>query len=367
MLQKTALHETHRLASARLVDFSGWEMPLHYGSQIDEHHAVRSDSGVFDVSHMLALDVSGDQAEALLRQVLANDVAKLQQDGQALYSCMLNSAGGVIDDLIVYRLAAGVYRLILNAGSATADLQHLQDAARSFAVTLVPRRDVALLAVQGPRAVERVMPLLPAGFEAALNLPSFHALAAGDWMVARTGYTGEDGFEILLPAAMASTFWAQLIGAGVRPAGLGARDTLRLEAGLNLYGQDMDETVSPLEANLGWTVAWEPSERDFIGREALARQRETGVTWRLTGIILDARGVLRHGVSVETSAGIGTVTSGSFSPTLGASIGFARVPAGSDLGEVSVVVRGKALPARLVRMPFVRNGQIRVPAGPANG
>lgn len=367
MPQKTVLHETHCLASARLVDFSGWEMPLHYGSQIDEHHAVRTDAGVFDVSHMLALDVAGADAEALLRRVLANDVAKLQLDGQALYSCMLNVAGGIIDDLIVYRLGVGTYRLILNAGSATADVEHLQDVARSFAVTLVPRRDAALLAVQGPRVVERVTPLLPAGFEAVPDLPSFHALAVGDWMVARTGYTGEDGFEILLPAAAASAFWNRLISAGVRPAGLGARDTLRLEAGLNLYGQDMDPSVSPLESNLGWTVAWEPAERDFIGREALVRQRGRGVAWRLTGIILDARGVLRHGVSVETSAGAGTVTSGSFSPTLGASIGFARVPASAELGDVSVVIRGKDLPARLVRMPFVRNGQIRVQIGRSDG
>lgn len=359
MLQKTALFSAHVTASAKRVDFAGWEMPLHYGSQLEEHHRVRREAGVFDVSHMLALDVEGEECGPFLQRVLANDIARLDTVGRALYSCLLNEQGGIIDDLIVYRLGQNFFRLILNAGSADNDLRHLTQEARPFSVTLTPRRDLAMLAIQGPQAVSRTEPLLPTAVGPVATLRPFHSRCTGDWMVARTGYTGEDGLEVLLPAAEALSFWDALLGQGIAPVGLGARDTLRLEAGLNLYGQDMDETTTPFVSNLGWTVAWEPQTRDFIGRTALTMQQQD-VRAQLLGLILDARGVLRQGTEVITAAGVGQVTSGGFSPTLGVSIGLARVPAETGFGPAQVLLRGKELPARLVKPVFVRRGRILV-------
>lgn len=361
MASRTPLYQQHVEAGARMVDFAGWDMPLHYGSQLDEHRRVRSDSGVFDVSHMLAVDLDGPQCFPFLRRLLANDAAKLTADGAALYSCMLNERGGVLDDLLVYRRGSSAYRLVVNAGTADRDLAWIQQQAEPYDVQVRPRRDLALLAVQGPQARARVLSLLePEVRVVAAALVYFQAAEAGPLFVARTGYTGEDGFELMLPAAEAPAVWRQLLAAGVTPAGLGARDTLRLEAGLNLYGQDMDETVSPLEANLGWTVAWEPAGRDFIGRTALAAQRAAGLSRKLTGVLLDAKGMLRAGQSViiDDSAE-GALTSGTFSPTLNRSIGLARVPAGAE-GRCEIEVRGRRLAARLVRPPFVRNGKVLI-------
>ncbi len=358
MGERTPLYDLHVALGAKLVDFGGWDMPLHYGSQVEEHHQVRQDCGVFDVSHMTVVDVAGAEAQAFLRRLLANDVARLEAPGKALYSAMLNEAGGIIDDLIVYRSAAG-YRLVVNAATHDKDLAWMRAQSEGFAVELHERDDLAMLAVQGPHALERCAELVtPPRASLIRTLQPFHGQAEGDWFIARTGYTGEDGLEILLPADEAPGLLNDLVGAGIAPVGLGARDTLRLEAGLNLYGQDMDETVTPQAANLGWTVAWEPAERDFIGRAALEAQRAAGgAETKLVGLVLEERGVLRAHQAVRVEGlGDGEITSGSFSPTLGKSIALARVPAGT--GErAEVEIRGKWYPVRVVKPAFVRHGK----------
>lgn len=346
---------------AKMVPFGGWDMPLHYGSQLKEHHAVRQAAGMFDVSHMLALDIQGRDSEAFLRHLLANDVAKLRLQGKALYSCMLNPNAGVIDDLIVYFMAPGSYRMVVNAGTAEKDLDWMEQQISAYAAEITARRDLAMIAVQGPQARGMAQPLLPESLRGpAAGLKPFFAVEDGDWLVARTGYTGEDGLEISLPAVEASAFWKALAEAGVAPCGLGARDTLRLEAGMNLYGHDMDESTSPLEAGLTWTIAWEPQERGFIGRQVLEAKRDKDDNLEFVGLVLDGRGVLRDHLKIYSGdAEIGEITSGGFGPTLDRSIALARIRPGS--GEsCEVDIRGKRLPVRVVAPPFVRNGQIRV-------
>lgn len=355
-MQRTPLHAAHLTAGARMVDFSGWEMPVHYGSQIEEHHQVRRDAGMFDVSHMTVVDLGGDRARPFLSRLLANDVGRLREAGKAMYGCMLNERGGVIDDLITYFLNERHFRLVVNAATRAKDLAWLRRQAEPFGVDVSERADLAMIAVQGPQARERALTVLPRSLaKPARELGPFFACADGDWFVARTGYTGEDGFEITLPAAAAMPLWKALLDAGVRPCGLGARDTLRLEAGMNLYGQDMDEEVTPLESGLGWTVAMQ-DERPFIGREALEAQRAAGVRRRFVGLVLEDRGVLRGGQAVATPDGEGVTTSGGFSPTLQRAIALARVPTG-EAGECTVEVRGRSLRARIVRPPFVRHGR----------
>jgi aminomethyltransferase len=343
---------------ARLVPFAGWEMPLHYGSQLDEHHAVRRDAGMFDVSHMLAIDILGQYSQNFLRYLLANDVAQLRHAGKALYSCMLNDHGNVLDDLIVYCMRNDWYRMVVNAGTADKDLAWINDLATAYGVEIKPRHDLAIIAVQGPNARDKTLPLLPAALqERAEALAPFYATTEGDWFVGRTGYTGEDGFEIMLPGGEASEFWRQLATACVAPCGLGARDTLRLEAGMNLYGTDMDESVSPLESGLGWTVAWDPADRDFCGRWALEIQRKDEHKRRFVGLVLEDRGVLRnHQKLFAGETEIGEITSGGFAPTLQKSIALARVS--NDIGDrCEVEIRGKRVTARIVKPPFVRKGK----------
>lgn len=357
MGQRTPLYDQHLALGAKMVDFGGWDMPLHYGSQVEEHHQVRRECGVFDVSHMTVVDLDGSGAQAFLQRLLANDVARLTTPGKALYSGMLNEQGGVIDDLIVY-LAEPGYRMVVNAATREKDLAWLASQAEGFEVRLAERRDLAMLAIQGPQAREKVAALVSAPRAALINeLEPFQGLPEGDWFIARTGYTGEDGLEIVLPAAEAPAFFTELVGAGIAPIGLGARDTLRLEAGMNLYGQDMTESVSPLAANMAWTIAWEPASRDFIGRAALEAQRAAGQLPRLVGLVLEERGVLRaHQVVRVDGVGEGEITSGSFSPTLGKSIALARVPAATaDRAEVEI--RGKWYPVRVVQPCFVRRGR----------
>ncbi len=358
MGQHTPLHDLHLALGAKMVDFGGWDMPLHYGSQVDEHHQVRQDCGVFDISHMTVLDLHGADATTLLARLLAGDVTRLQQTGQALYSLMLDEQGGIVDDLIIYRLAQG-YRLVVNAATRDEDLAWIAAQRGDLAVELCERSDLALLAIQGPQALERCSNLLsPARAALLRTLQPFHGLAEGDWFIARTGYTGEDGLEILLPADEALGFFNDLVGAGIAPVGLGARDTLRLEAGFNQYGQDMDRHTTPLEANLAWCVAWEPAQRDFIGRRALEAQRDAGGAERkLVGLVLEERAVLRPHQGVRIAGiGEGEITSGNFSPTLGKSIALARVPVAT--GErAEVEVRGKWYPVRVVRPCFVRHGK----------
>ncbi len=358
MGKQTVLFDLHRQMGGRMVPFGGWDMPLHYGSQLEEHHAVRREAGMFDVSHMTVVDIEGPRAGAFLRHLLANDVARLSQPGKALYSCMLNPEGGVIDDLITYFLNDEWYRMVVNAATTEKDLAWLQQQAADFEVTVNPRRDLAMVAVQGPQARHRALPLLPAGLRiAASELKPFFAAHDHDWFVGRTGYTGEDGFEVILPAGEATGFWQRLADAGVAPCGLGARDTLRLEAGMNLYGSDMDEGVSPLEAGLGWTIAWEPAERAFIGRAALESKREETGLRRFVGLVLEGRGVLRnHQKLFLGEQVVGEITSGGFAPTLERSIALARVAAEIDEG-CEVDIRGRRIPVRVVKPPFVRNGK----------
>ena len=361
MADRTPLYDTHVEMDARIVDFGGWDMPLHYGSQIEEHHAVRQDAGMFDVSHMTVVDLQGPGARGFLERLLANDVGKLKTSGKALYSCMLTPDAGVIDDLIVYYLADDDYRMVVNAATRDKDLAWVATVAADFDLEVTERTDLAMIAVQGPAARSKAAGCLPEEHRAAaLDLPPFVGAQFGTLFVARTGYTGEDGWEILVDKDEADRWWRSFADAGVRPCGLGARDTLRLEAGMNLYGTDMDESTSPLESALGWTVAWEPAGRDLIGRAPLEAQRQAGAPRRLVGLLLEGRGVLRSHQTVHVEGlGEGEVTSGTFSPTLGRSIGLARVPAGT--GErCQVEIRGKHLDARVVRPPFVRNGKPRV-------
>jgi aminomethyltransferase len=349
----TPLYDAHLNAGARMVDFGGWDMPLHYGSQIEEHHAVRTAAAVFDVSHMTIVDVAGPDAERYLGYLLANDIRRLRTVGDALYSAMLNESGGVVDDLIAYRRKIN-YRLVVNSATRDKVAEWMQRHAHQFSVTLVQRADLAILAVQGPKAVQGYIGVTKQ--QAVAGLRNYAATELDGWMISRTGYTGEDGVEIMLPAADVDLLWTRLLDARIPPAGLGARDTLRLEAGLNLYGQDMDDTVTPLESRLGWTVAWEPADREFVGRRALEKRRAKGADRKLTGLVLDARGVMRHDQVVHTDAGPGKVTSGIFSPTLGFSVALARVPRDAK-GACEVEIRGKRQPARIVKPPFVRNGE----------
>jgi aminomethyltransferase len=363
MGKQTQLYQRHVDAGARMVDFGGWDMPLHYGSQMDEHHAVRNKAGMFDVSHMTVVDVDGPQSRAWLGRLLANDPGRLKSVGKGLYSCMLNPQGGVIDDLIIYYQGDDRYRIIVNAGTRQADLDWMKKTAADFDVRFHECDDQVMIAVQGPEARAIAAPLLADELgDAALRLGSFESLSQGDVFIARTGYTGEDGWEILLPEAAALTLWDQLLSAGVAPCGLGARDTLRLEAGLNLYGQDMTMGTSPLESNLAWTIAWEPADRDFIGRKALEEQRAKGPANRLVGLVLEGRGIMRAGQRIRTDDGEGLITSGGFSPTMQCSIALARLPLNS--GEhCEVEIRNKVHPVKVVKPPFVRAGQIKIERG----
>ena len=359
MDRKTVLNETHRQMGARMVSFGGWDMPVHYGSQLEEHHAVRRDAGMFDVCHMTVVDLRGDRVRAFLRRLLANDAGKLQAAGKALYSCMLRDDGGVIDDLIVYFVAEDWFRIVVNAATTDKDLAWVGEQAVAYGVRVEPRFDLGMIAVQGPNARRRAEALLPEGLRAAaMALKPFSAAHEGEWFVGRTGYTGEDGFEVILPEVDTPGLWRALAAAGVRPCGLGARDTLRLEAGMNLYGSDMDESHSPLESGLTWTVAWEPADRDFIGRAALENQRAAGSLPKFTGLVLEGRGVLRdHQRLYDGEREVGEITSGGFSPTLERSIAMARVSA--DAGAtLHVDIRGRRLPVRRVKMPFARNGSV---------
>ena len=365
MQKQTPLYAIHCAAGARMVDFGGWDMPVNYGSQVAEHHAVRNNAGIFDVSHMRIVDLEGGERAGVrefLRHVLANDVAKLKRPGKALYSCLLKHDGTVIDDLIVYFLREDFFRLVVNAGTADKDIAWLrrQIAERAPALTLTARSDLAIVAVQGPNARASVWAALPESKLISAELKPFSGACIGTtaWgamFIARTGYTGEDGFEIMISAAHVVELWDALVGVGVQPAGLGARDTLRLEAGMNLYGQDMDETVSPLESGLAWTVDLE-SPRDFVGKAALVAKAPS---WEQAGLVLvDKGGVLRAHQIVHTDHGDGQITSGTFSPTLNQSIALARLPPGVAPGAtVKVVVRDRKLAARVVRPPFVRNGK----------
>lgn len=358
--QRTPLYEEHCKVRATLVDFAGWSLPIHYGSQLQEHHAVRNEAGVFDVSHMTVIDLKGENARSFLRYLLANDVAKLPLK-KALYGCMLNESGGIIDDLIVYYLreSPDYYRMVVNAATREKDIVWIKKQAEPFNIDIEVCQDIAMIALQGPLALSKLASVLsPACMNAVSSLHRFEACTEGHWFIARTGYTGEDGVEIILPAKEAPLLWQQLLNNGVKPCGLGARDTLRLEAGMHLYGSDMDENVTPLESGLGWTVSFEDSDRNFIGKAALLQQKAEGVKHRFVGLILEAKGVLRnHQRIVCANAEDGEITSGSFSPTLQQAIAMARIPASAKENHCQIDMRGRLLPARIVNLPFVRKSK----------
>ena len=358
-MKHTPLFQAHVDAGGKMVDFGGWEMPLNYGSQIEEHHQVRQNVGMFDVSHMTVVDFKGVQAKAFLQILIANDVDKLKTEGKALYSCMLNETGGVVDDLIVYYLNEQDYRMVINAGTTEKDIAWINTQAQGFDVSVEPKFDLAMIAVQGPNAREKVFEAMPGVEELAGELKPFNAASLGGLFIARTGYTGEDGLEIMLPEKSAEFTWKMLLEAGVKPCGLGARDTLRLEAGMSLYGSEMNENISPLEAALTWTVDLSNEERRFVGRDALEALRDEGVKQTIVGLILEGKGVIRDHQKVVTSLGNGEVTSGSFSPTMGKAIALARVPMGAT-GSCEIEIRNKLVSAKIVKPPFVRNGKVLV-------
>lgn len=360
MTQRTPLFDAHTAHNGKLVDFGGWELPVNYGSQIDEHNAVRTDAGMFDVSHMLVTDVTGDNAKAFLQKLLANDVAKLSFVGKALYSGMLNDKGGVIDDLIVYRMneSETAYRIVSNGATREKDSAHFAKIGEEFGVTLAPRYDVAMLAIQGRNAIAKLLTVKPEWAEKVNTLKPFVGVdLGGHWFVARTGYTGEDGVEVVMPADEAVGFFDELVKAGVTPCGLGARDTLRMEAGMNLYGNDMDDDTSPLEAGMGWAVDLKDESRDFVGKSALVALKNEGIKVRQVGLLLAKGGVLRAGMEVVTDNGNGITTSGVFSPSLNQSIAIARVPADFTGERAKVIMRGKEVEVRVLKLPFVRNGK----------
>jgi len=357
MGKKTPLYNEHVRLGAKIVDFAGWDMPLHYGSQIDEHNKVRKSAGMFDVSHMTAVDIQGKKTHELLSRLLANNIDRLKDKGKALYSCMLNEQGGIIDDLITYYVGDNLYRLVVNAATRDKDVAWIEKQASRYAVDMNVRNDVAMIAVQGPQAREKVHRVVGASYRAELEkLAPFYSTHAGDLFIARTGYTGEDGYEIIVPGQQAVVLWQALLEEGVSPIGLGARDTLRLEAGMNLYGADMDESTTPLESGLEWTVAWEPADRNFIGRSVIEKKRGDPASNKFVGLVLNDRGVLRgHQRVIKDNRQVGEITSGTFSPVLGKAIAFARVAAGVE-GDCLVEMRGKLLPATVVKPPFVRHG-----------
>lgn len=357
---RTPMYDMHLALGAKMVDFNGWDMPLHFGSQVDEHHHVRNECGVFDISHMSIFDIQGEQAQAFLQYVLSNDVALLAAIGHAQHSALLNEQGGVIDDLMVFRMTTG-YRIICNAVTRERVQTWLVQHATAFSCSVTWRNDLSIFSIQGPLARERLASILSSTRTALVqNLQHHHGAQDADWFISCTGYTGEDGIEITLPASQAIDFINELVGAGISPIGIGARDTLRLEAGFNLYGFDMNEQVSPLVAGMKDVISWEPSSRDFIGRRALQAQLDAGLNEKLVGLVLEERGVLRAGQPVRIDNNTsGVITSGSFSPTLGKAIALARVPmATAERAEVEI--RHKWFPVRVVKPRFVRNGKILI-------
>ena len=358
-MKHTPLYQAHIDAGGKMVDFGGWEMPLNYGSQIEEHHQVRNDAGMFDVSHMTVVDFKGLQAKVFLQTLIANDVDKLKTEGKALYSCMLNEKGGVVDDLIVYYLNDEDYRMVINAGTTEKDIAWINTQAEGFDVSVEPKFDLAMIAVQGPNARAKVFEAMPGVEDVCGELKPFNAASLGSLFIARTGYTGEDGFEIMLPEKSAEFTWKMLLEVGVKPCGLGARDTLRLEAGMSLYGSEMNDQVSPLEAALTWTVDLCNENRRFVGRDALEALRDKGVKKTIVGLILEGKGVIRNHQKVLTSLGEGKVTSGTFSPTMGKAIALASMPMGA-VGSCEIEMRNKQVSAKIVKPPFVRDGKVLV-------
>lgn len=357
-MHKTPFYESHLNSGGKIVDFGGYALPVNYGSQIKEHEIVREDAGMFDVSHMVITDITGDGSKNFLRRLLTNDISKLEKHGigKAFYSAMLNPDGCVIDDLICYLMPDG-YRLVTNAATKEKDLNWLNHVAKEFKVQLNTRIDLAMIAVQGPQAIDKVATIFPQIATELTKLKPFVAITHDDYFLASTGYTGEKGLEIILPAVKAAQFWQQLLDSGVQPCGLGARDTLRLEAGMNLYGHDMDEKTSPISCGMDWVVDLSDESRNFIGREAYTKLKQSNYYPIQVGLILKGRGVLREGQAVYLGDQcIGKITSGTFSPTMKQSIAIAMLD--KPVENVSVDIRGNLEDAKVVKLPFVRNGKM---------
>jgi len=361
-LKRTPLYDTHRAAGARIVPFAGWEMPVQYSGIVDEHRAVRERAGLFDVSHMGELWLRGPNALAIVDSLVTNHAAALPV-GKRVYACGCNEGGTILDDLIIYRVGEQEVLVVCNAGNRGKMSPHFENAAAGRSEFADESDQTALLALQGPLAVEV---LRAAGGDAQLAaLPRF-AIARGrvagiDLLAARTGYTGEAGFELFVANEQAPALWNALIEAGrplgLLPIGLGARDTLRLEAALRLYGNDIDESTDPWEAGLGWTVKLEG--RDFLGKQALIARKEKGLTRKLVGFEMTGRGIARHGYPVVDASGakIGDVTSGSPGPSVGKNIGLAYVPIAQSApgSPLLVEIRGKAVEAQVVPTPFYKS------------
>ena len=359
-LRKTALHAVHVAAGGRMVAFAGWEMPVQYTGVIDEHNAVRTGAGLFDVSHMGELRVQGSQALELLQHVTCNDVAKLKP-GRAQYTGLTTPEGAFVDDLLIYMLDEGEYLLVTNAGNTPKDLAWMREHAGRFDVSVEDESDDwALLALQGPRSEAILQSLVEPRLQDVKYYRFVRTDVAGESsIVSRTGYTGEDGFEIYAPASSAAAVWEAVMRAGGDegpvPVGLAARDTLRLEARMALYGNDIDDTTSPYEADLGWIVKLGKGE--FVGRDVLARQAKDGVSRKLVGFEMRGRAIARHGYVAHVDGGeTGRVTSGTFAPFLKKSIGLAYLPirSGEPGTEFEVEIRGRCQPAIVVRTPFYR-------------
>ncbi len=352
----TPLYAEHQAAGGKIVDFGGWALPVNYGSQIEEHMAVRNDCGMFDVSHMTVSDIEGADARDFLRHLLANDVAKTDsQPGKAIYSCMLNEEAGVIDDLIVYHINSQHYRIISNAATRDKVIPWFIETASNFNVQVTERPEMALIAVQGPNALSYLTKVLnETDSTLVADLTKFQAAQTSRAFIGRTGYTGEDGYELVGEAAQLVELWKALIAAKVQPCGLGARDTLRLEAGMALYGNDLDETHSPFESGLKWSVDLR-SERDFIGRSALENKAPE---WQSVGLVLNDKGILRSHQTLHLGdQEVGEITSGTYSPSLEKSIAMARIKAELDstqLDEITVLVRKKQLSVSVTKPPFLK-------------
>lgn len=354
---RTPMYDLHVALGAKMVDFNEWELPLHYGSQIEEHNQVRQDCGVFDISHLTITDITGSQACAFLQKMLCSDVAQLSAK-QMCFSLFLTEDAGIIDEVGVLQIADG-YRLLSNAAPKTTIRKWLTEHADDFTVSIQARDDLAILAIQGPNTHRHLNTVLNSSRKALLNNLQHHQGAAdGDWFIARMGYTGEDGVEIFLPDSQAVDLFNELMGCGIPPIGIGARDTLRIEAGYALYGADISEQTQPACVNLLNRVDFLPTDREFIGRHKLLSAKQCNRV--LVGLVLEERGVLREGQPVHVEGfGEGVITSGSYSPTLGKAIALALLPAATQ-DRAEVEIRGKWYPVRVVQPPFVRHGKILV-------
>jgi aminomethyltransferase len=360
-MRETPLHDAHLRLGARMVDFGGWSMPVSYGSGIiDEHRATRTSVGVFDVCHMGEVHFRGPRAAEALQRVITNDLGKLT-DGRALYTVACLETGGIVDDLIIYRLSDAHYLVVVNATTREKDVAWFIEHGRGDCDIVDASDETGLIAFQGPAAQRALQTLTAASLGALPRFSILNAEVAGLRVaIARTGYTGEDGFEIFCDARDARALWDRLVEAaatvGGKPVGLGARDTLRLEARLPLYGQDLDETTTPLEAGLGWVVKLDGAP--FVGRPALLAQKQAGVQRKLAGFVMVGRGVARHDYPIESPDGqpLGTTTSGGPAPTLGKNIGLGYVPTATDAAGTRIVVdcRGKPIDAEIVKGPFYK-------------